>query len=646
MASKRRKGSKGTSGGDHTAILLVALGIGGVMILGLMGIIAFLILAPGGQSAPNSSPYVADNGTGTSLGDSTEGNASAGPVGGQASMPAGYSPPQYTPPTSSDTSPTSYSSPGGHGPGNSVVPPATITPGRFGMTPPASSPSMAHTPGAPASMSSMPSLTNSRPAKNDDAARDFNAQQPPQGKFLMGISTNVFGCELLIADSTTGEVIDRINTGTGQFATRAFDPRKPLKVTAVMGNTQKTVNDVFVLANQKQLVDIQFSADELQAIRKAATCLINIPDGGFGSGFLFQDRRTIATAAHCVVAEKIEDLEFVFDPTEPSEERVKGAKLLHFDRNEDVALLQLPQPMPDHRPILSRGVGKAETGDQVIIVGNPGRDGKPDPTFTRSGAVAGGRVDEFYLDLELKPGFSGGPVCMAASNQAVGVVSYKIVKSQDYSQVGRSYAKSVDLIGDAYEHFMSLSPPSQISRIVRLEQEHDSQYLNALIGEAAVDLYVDSEVYMVICHVVAVDYIKHMAEAEARINPSFPLATQHKIRKAAHEKYLKDEAPKIAKDVRDKVTPRLRMADSNKYDRAMANDRVNRTMKDHLEKAHESYMQLKEAAEKIVQPDRSSGNKGRNLEEFVDWVRELHSDGRFECLTVMALVGVRVVEKE
>ncbi|MCA9080763.1 MAG: trypsin-like peptidase domain-containing protein, partial [Planctomycetaceae bacterium] len=321
--------------------------------------------------------------------------------------------------------------------------------------------------------------------------------------------------------------------------------------------------------------------------------------------------------------------------------RFKGAKLMHFDANQDIALLRLAEPVPESRPYLYCGKENAKAEDEVVIIGNPGRDGKFDPTYSRSGKVAGGRVDEFYLDLELKPGFSGGPVCMAASNQVLGLVSFKIVRSNDYEALGRSYAKAADLIGDAHDHFTSLSADSQQSRIDRLEKDHDEQYLLGLAGQAAVDMYLDSSVYLYICWTVAVDYIRYTAEVEAKMNPNLPLASKHRALKAAHGKYLKEEAPEIARKVRDRVSPKLRMAESKSYERAITNPRLDPDLKANLEAAYKNYSEIRQAAEQIVERS-GSATKGRTIDEFLKWAAELYSEARENSIKVMVKAGVGI----
>ena len=127
-------------------------------------------------------------------------------------------------------------------------------------------------------------------------------------------------------------------------------------------------------------VDFLFTDTQIQKLRKSATCLILMPDGGFGSGFVFGDRKTIVTAAHCVAAPKPEDLTFVFHPTEKDEYRTKGAKLIYFDAAQDVAVLTLPQELANDTPYFWSG-GNAKPDDKIVILGNPGRNGKFDPNL-------------------------------------------------------------------------------------------------------------------------------------------------------------------------------------------------------------------------------------------------------------------------
>jgi S1-C subfamily serine protease len=262
---------------------------------------------------------------------------------------------------------------------------------------------------------------------------DASKAEAPDTDALVGVTINLRGSTIVIRDAANGAEVARHQLSGGE-TTRQLPLRldREYEFEALLGQfaTQRRAKE------SPGEVDLTFDPEEIRNICRMATCLIKLPEGGFGSGFLFGDRQTIVTAAHVLTTRNVGEVEIIFDPAE-NEERYAGARLIYFDAEQDVALVHLPEPVSDRRPFLHRmdqnpettvvQVSRAEDPTkpailtfvrrEVIVVGNPGRGNDYDPLFTREAKIVGGRPDEFEINIELKPGYSGGPVCLADSMQ-------------------------------------------------------------------------------------------------------------------------------------------------------------------------------------------------------------------------------------
>lgn len=103
-----------------------------------------------------------------------------------------------------------------------------------------------------------------------------------------------------------------------------------------------------------------------------------------------------------------------------------GARLLGFDRENDLALLDVPA-LADARPATLRAGGDVVLGEQIMFTGFPLRAFVSDELHVSTGivsALAGPKGDRRYIQLgaAVQPGDSGGPV-MDSSGQVIAVVT-------------------------------------------------------------------------------------------------------------------------------------------------------------------------------------------------------------------------------
>lgn len=103
-----------------------------------------------------------------------------------------------------------------------------------------------------------------------------------------------------------------------------------------------------------------------------------------------------------------------------------GARLVGYDRDNDLALLDVPT-LADVRPATLRATGAATLGEQIMFAGFPLRAFVSDELHVSTGivsALAGPKGDRRYIQLgaAVQPGDSGGPV-LDGSGQVIGVVT-------------------------------------------------------------------------------------------------------------------------------------------------------------------------------------------------------------------------------
>lgn len=478
--------------------------------------------------------------------------------------------------------------------------------------------------------------------------RAYPANTPQDNSPLasMTVATNVRGATLVALDAETmtsvethvleGDQLEHEFELEGdreyQFCVRIGDFDEPAKATSTRGCSA-----------------VMFESRQLEDLARMATCLIRLPEGGFGSGFLFRDRQTVATAAHVLSTKSVEDVEVVFDPAEEAEEIHTGAKLCYFDADADVAIIRLAAPVSSLRPflwpvdelpstktVIDRAKGTVTTRQpEVIAVGCPSRGGdKYDALFTRRATIIGGRPDEFVLSVELKPGYSGGPICETETGCVAGIVSYKLQASTEYKSayqnIGLTFAKSVNLVNDSVAYWERMPEEARERKMAELSSEFAHRYGYRCALNAGYHLYNDLVVYGVcgiqIAIKVANDRAPFEAQLKAKYAQYFANAPNNRARQQIQERmeeedqqwvkqYVATELPGEAKRIREKITPRLRGDAERWYKNAMDDETLSEDIKTDLKIAYDSYMYLKQRAENIDSDGRAAQT---TLKQFID----------------------------
>lgn len=131
---------------------------------------------------------------------------------------------------------------------------------------------------------------------------------------------------------------------------------------------------------------------------------------GTGSGFIYDDAGHIVTNYH--VVENAESIEVKF-----SDEQIVSAHVVGVDPPNDLAVLEVDEPMPGLTPLVLGSSGSVRVGQRAIAIGNPfGLD----RTLTTGVVSALGRplqtnsdnyiFNVIQTDAAINPGNSGGPL--------------------------------------------------------------------------------------------------------------------------------------------------------------------------------------------------------------------------------------------
>ena len=332
-----------------------------------------------------------------------------------------------------------------------------------------------------------------------------------------------------------------------------------------------------------------FSPGQVAETCKRSVCLLRTPDG-HGSGFLVQDQHTIVTAAHVIDdVRSLDDLEFIFSPSAdkryPSEDELKlrGAKLIHFDRQVDVAILRLNDAVPTDRQPLVISESKVELQTNVIAVGNPGYGkGRYLPLDTSAGLVTNN--NPLMTNAEVKGGYSGGPVFGARTGEVVGITSAKLVCSgvARGDSFTRAFLSHIFLVRNALQAWNALTPEEQNAHADKVQQEFAQQVSDRRVFQAGLYLAVTSDFYFLISTKSAEvygDYFKRFGKVGG--------------------KAVNDSLEDLRRAIRKNFNPDLEEL-TDRYLKAVLKDElINAETRAKLEKTHSEFVSLQKDATKL-----------------------------------------------
>ncbi len=409
------------------------------------------------------------------------------------------------------------------------------------------------------------------------------APEPPKGPAFVTVQTSVKGARVLIDGKVQGTTpLDKpVELPAGEYLFElTFGKEKRV------GKLQ--------LQPAQQLIwpapTEDFSTGQITETGRRAVCLLRTPDG-HGSGFLVQDQHTIVTAAHVIEdARSLDDLEFIFSPSadkaSPNEDelKLKGVRLIHFDRTVDVAVLRLNDAVPEDRQPLLLKQEKVELQVPVISVGNPGfRKGQYLPLDTASGVVTNN--NPLLTTCNVKGGYSGGPVFNSQTSEVVGITSAKLVCTDIGGRNAafvRSRLSHVHLVRKALDAWNLLNPEDQTARAEQVQREWTQRVSDRRVFEAGVYLAFTSELYHLIATGCA-DYVKNEFKTKG-------------IQKAVE---ANDNLIDLRKHLKKEFNPELEIVTDQFFKTAMNDELIDMAVRTKLEEAHQKFEQLQNDATKM-----------------------------------------------
>ncbi len=174
------------------------------------------------------------------------------------------------------------------------------------------------------------------------------------------------------------------------------------------------------------------------------------PSIAFCSGFLV-DPSIVATAAHCVSGNTLNNVRFVFgyemtdantaDTTISNEEIYSGRRILGRQigtQGTDWALIQLDRPVLNHPYVRIRRWGKIRTGTDVHVIGHP--SGLP-KKYAGGAEVRDNSASRYFVaNLDTYGGNSGSPVFNRRNHVVEGIL---VRGETDFVRNGNCYVSNV-----------------------------------------------------------------------------------------------------------------------------------------------------------------------------------------------------------
>jgi S1-C subfamily serine protease len=198
----------------------------------------------------------------------------------------------------------------------------------------------------------------------------------------------------------------------------------PTKATAASAGKKVTLQDLSALSGNTTAPSI--TTKEIS--RRCMSAVVQVrSESGAGTGFVLGPRGYILTCAHVVSVD--EDVKIVIPPTEGSKtETTLPAAVLLLDDELDLALLSV-DVKEDLNPIVLAGDQPVGSGDEVVVIGNPGVGDRILAQTLTTGVVSSPsrEIDgQPYIQTSaaVNPGNSGGPM-FNMQGQVIGLVVMK-----------------------------------------------------------------------------------------------------------------------------------------------------------------------------------------------------------------------------
>jgi S1-C subfamily serine protease len=145
--------------------------------------------------------------------------------------------------------------------------------------------------------------------------------------------------------------------------------------------------------------------------------------GGLGAGFLFHSRRHVATAFHVVANGRAIEVTL-------ANQQTFAAEVVAIDRENDLAILELSEPVKRLAPLEPGDTRGIDLGTPVLVIGHPYATADAELEGLLSWSVSQGIISGrgrrlLQTDAAINPGNSGGPL-LGCDGRVLGVVSAKL----------------------------------------------------------------------------------------------------------------------------------------------------------------------------------------------------------------------------
>jgi len=305
---------------------------------------------------------------------------------------------------------------------------------------------------------------------DDDSVSGTHARLDYRGeKFWLvdlGSTNGTFINEKRIRESTLADG-DKIRFGTRKYvfeggsiiphSTHVVAGTPPSFINAKQPQAQrKVLLGVFASAAAIGLILIGllvFGADKMDIATTTArsTVMVLVLDGNeepcsWGSGFLVQDRNTVATNHH-VIESVVGDVEGesdcktvvvgISDSSGLRIETFEPAEVIAFDADADLALIEVQSDLPIAIRPLELSQSEPRLGDEIRIFGYPAIGGS---TLTVTDGFLGG-LDEsggsplYKTTSQIAQGNSGGPV-IDSKGKVLGIATARFVNVEESESLG------------------------------------------------------------------------------------------------------------------------------------------------------------------------------------------------------------------
>lgn len=381
-------------------------------------------------------------------------------------------------------------------------------------------------------------------------------------------------------------------------------------------------------------LEIQFSPEQIKSFQLSATCALKSADSESFSGFLFGNRKTVATSVRALTTPNISEIQIIFNQGEATEKAITGARLIHFDAVEDVALLELPEELAEGTPyFISAGVPEKE--QNFVVVGQK--------TDKEQSVINTLDLQKFSLNQSIKATSIGGPVAKAGNLEVMGIVTSHLHQSSITELDNRNNQAAIIKLADVpFQLWLEMDIEDQFAQHNKLNTLFERNFDLLRAARVAEKLSNDGDLYSEFCLNMLGEFMAFVNEATLEISEQAPQSFMIRAQKKAALDFKRKDGRKLATSLRKEMTPELQFEDQLKqYEELLTNTKVDSRIKEALTRSFDIYKEIKKSSVIILKT--SSTKDQKTDDEYLDWMTNLRKDLEMNCNDVVALVNHAVM---